>query len=61
MFLPVIKEDKCTGCKACCRICPKLVLDETHEDVRVCNAALCTGCESCLAVCPEEAIEVQEI
>jgi NAD-dependent dihydropyrimidine dehydrogenase PreA subunit len=61
MFLPVIKADICTRCLACCRICPKMVLDEKDKDICVSNATLCTGCASCSAVCPEEAIEVKEI
>jgi MinD superfamily P-loop ATPase len=61
MFLPVIKEQDCDLCKACCRICPKMVLDEKDKDIFVSNATLCTGCESCSAVCPRNAIEVREI
>lgn len=61
MFFPVIKEEKCNLCKECCRICPKMVLEEKGQDVCISNATLCTGCESCSAVCPREAIEVREI
>jgi Pyruvate/2-oxoacid:ferredoxin oxidoreductase delta subunit len=61
MFLPVIKEDKCTGCRECARICPKMVLDVEDEEIKVSDAYYCTGCESCSVVCPHRAIEVKEI
>jgi Pyruvate/2-oxoacid:ferredoxin oxidoreductase delta subunit len=61
MFLPVIEEQKCTNCKKCARICPKLVLESRDKDVAVSMPTFCTGCESCSAVCPHKAIQVREI
>jgi len=61
MYLPVKKDEKCTCCRACARICPKNVFEEDDEELRVCNPLRCTGCESCSAVCPVEAIKVEEI
>jgi RnfABCDGE-type electron transport complex B subunit len=73
--LPVIDEDKCTGCKACERICPKDIL-EVHPisqtvHVRCLNRdkgpavkkycpSGCIGCRRCLKACPHEAIQVEE-
>ncbi len=61
MFIPVIKDDKCTNCKACSRICPKLVFRDEDSEVRVSDPSCCTGCESCTAVCSYGAIKVEEV
>ncbi len=61
MFIPVIKDDKCTNCKACARICPKLVFEDEEPEVCVSDPSHCTGCESCTAVCPHNAIKVEEV
>jgi NAD-dependent dihydropyrimidine dehydrogenase PreA subunit len=61
MYIPVIQDEKCTNCRACERICPKLVFDADREDVTVCDPSKCTGCESCCAVCPAKAIEVKDM
>jgi len=61
MFLPVIKDDECTNCLECAKICPKNVFDREQDEVTVSDPSLCTGCESCSAVCPQKAIRVEEI
>lgn len=61
MFIPVIKDDKCTNCRACSRICPKLVFEDEEREVCVSDPSHCTGCESCTAVCPYDAIKVEEV
>ncbi len=61
MFIPVIKDDKCTKCQACARICPKLVFMDKDSEVCVYDPTHCTGCESCTAVCPHDAIKIQEV
>lgn len=62
MYIPVIRDDECTNCRACARICPKQVFTgERDEDVSVSNPMACTGCESCTAVCPAKAITVKEV
>ncbi len=61
MYVPVIKYEECTCCRACVLICPKNVFEEDEKEPRVGNRLYCTGCDSCTAVCPVEAIEVEEI
>ncbi|MBI5571440.1 MAG: 4Fe-4S binding protein [Desulfomonile tiedjei] len=61
MFWPVIKENECTNCRACQRICPKMVFDLEDRKVTVAMPTYCTGCESCSEVCPLKAIDVREI
>lgn len=61
MYFPIIREEDCTKCLACARICPKLVLQENDREVSVAEPSRCTGCKSCSAVCPLNAIQVEEI
>jgi indolepyruvate ferredoxin oxidoreductase, alpha subunit len=61
MFIPVIDDDKCDNCKACAKICPKIVFESDDESVQVANPIFCTGCESCSAVCPKNALKIQDM
>lgn len=61
MYMPIIKDEDCTRCRACANICPKDVFDADEEELSVSNPVYCTGCESCTAVCPMAAIEVEEL
>ncbi|ACS33631.1 Indolepyruvate ferredoxin oxidoreductase alpha subunit (iorA) [Thermococcus gammatolerans EJ3] len=56
--LPVVIEDKCTGCKACILLtgCPALVYDPETNKVRI-DSLLCTGCGVCNQTCPFDAIK----
>jgi len=57
-FRPIIglKEDKCTGCLRCIRICPvKMCNDASKEGLVTFNGDLCIGCGECLSVCDPKA------
>ncbi|MFA4669716.1 indolepyruvate ferredoxin oxidoreductase subunit alpha [Pyrococcus kukulkanii] len=56
--IPVVIEDKCTGCKACILLtgCPALVYDPETRKVRIDNL-ICTGCGICNQTCPFDAIK----
>ena len=56
--IPLVIEDKCTGCKACILLtgCPALVYDPETNKVRIDNL-LCTGCGVCNQTCPFDAIK----
>ncbi|WP_297470772.1 indolepyruvate ferredoxin oxidoreductase subunit alpha [Thermococcus sp.] len=56
--IPLVLEDKCTGCKACILLtgCPALVYDPETNKVRIDNL-LCTGCGVCNQTCPFDAIK----
>ncbi|NJE03687.1 indolepyruvate ferredoxin oxidoreductase subunit alpha [Thermococcus sp. MV11] len=56
--IPMVLEDKCTGCKACILLtgCPALVYDPETNKVRIDNL-LCTGCGVCNQTCPFDAIK----
>lgn len=70
----VVDEEKCTGCGACSKACPKHLIDlkPQSEIIRVqCNsseklkavkdvcASGCMGCGVCARVCPEKAIVIE--
>lgn len=52
---PIVKQDKCVGCKACARIC-------AHDGPQFENGKCtidhdkCAGCGRCIGVCPKDAI-----
>ena len=56
--LPVVIDDRCTGCKACILLtgCPALVYEPKTNKVRI-DELLCTGCGVCNQTCPFEAIK----
>ena len=60
--MPVIDQEKCTGCRTCQRFC---TVDAIHFESKKCHIdpELCTECYVCLRmeVCPEKAIYAQDI
>lgn len=54
-FRPVVKEDQCTGCKTCARICP---MSNISVDDKAHIGENCTICLGCVHVCPQQAIGV---
>jgi MinD superfamily P-loop ATPase len=61
MYMPVIKDEKCSKCRRCINICPKDVFECREANVCIVNPIYCTGCDSCTAVCDEGAITVEEL
>jgi len=71
--IPVVIDDKCTGCTLCAPACPKdliemipaasdiqILCNSTHkgsEVKKVCTVG-CIACDICVKVCPYEAIAV---
>ncbi len=73
--IPVVNEDKCTGCGNCVKSCPRKILElvPINKKVRVfCNSkdkgsivrkickAGCIGCGKCERICPVNAIVVKD-
>ena len=56
--IPLVVEEKCTGCKACILLtgCPALVYDPKTNKVKI-DGLLCTGCGVCNQTCPFDAIK----
>ena len=62
-FVPDVDLSKCTGCDACCRICPTGALslintDSSHLRYSM-EANRCTGCMLCADVCDTDAVFVR--
>ena len=55
---PIIKAEKCRGCKRCMRECANngLMFDETTKKMQV-NQENCVGCGRCLGACNFDAID----
>jgi len=61
-LIPVIDEDRCSGCSLCELTCPfkAIQLEETEEGRKAkVIAASCKGCGACGAGCPQKAITMQ--
>ncbi|MGF7057385.1 ATP-binding protein [Brassicibacter mesophilus] len=56
--IPIIDENKCTGCKKCVNICQFNALALVKQNVMLFEK-LCHGCGACTIVCPVNAITEQ--
>ena len=54
-----VKEDVCTGCNICIRLCPYNAIEKDEVGVAHIIEVLCKGCGVCAASCPEKAIFVR--
>ncbi len=54
-----VKEETCTGCGTCVKICPYSAIQKDENGVARVNDVLCKGCGVCAASCPEEAIDMR--
>ena len=56
--IPIIDEEKCTGCKKCVDICQFNALALVKQNVMLFEK-LCHGCGACTIICPVSAISEQ--
>lgn len=54
---PFTIPEKCTGCAACMKVCPKTAISVVKKKSAI-NQNLCIGCFECMHVCPEHAIDI---
>jgi NAD-dependent dihydropyrimidine dehydrogenase PreA subunit len=58
---PVIRTNKCTGCRACRDVCPMDIFRTAkagHAMTLKKNIGECIGCEECVIECPSDAIRL---
>jgi NADH:ubiquinone oxidoreductase subunit F (NADH-binding)/(2Fe-2S) ferredoxin/NAD-dependent dihydropyrimidine dehydrogenase PreA subunit len=55
----VVLAEKCTGCQACKKACPKECIKGTLKDVHLIDQKNCIKCGACKEACKFEAIEEQ--
>jgi Na+-translocating ferredoxin:NAD+ oxidoreductase RNF subunit RnfB len=66
-FLPVIREERCTGCRKCVQICPVEAMglvsaNDPHrpkQEKAKLNAKFCLGCGLCVRACTAGAIRLE--
>jgi uncharacterized protein len=54
---PFTIAEKCTGCAACMKVCPKAAISVVKKKSAI-DQNLCIGCFECMHVCPEHAIDI---
>ena len=54
---PFTITEKCTGCAACMKVCPKTAISVVKKKSAI-DQNLCIGCFECMHVCPEHAIDI---
>jgi uncharacterized protein len=54
---PFTIPEKCTGCAACMKVCPKTAISVVKKKSAI-DQNLCIGCFECMHVCPEHAIDI---
>ncbi|MCK9581083.1 MAG: DUF362 domain-containing protein [Methanoregula sp.] len=54
---PFTIPEKCTGCAACMKVCPKTAISVVKKKSAI-DQNLCIGCFECLHACPEHAIDI---
>jgi ferredoxin len=66
-FLPVVKEDECTGCGKCVSVCPVEAMtlvsaNDPHQPNRkkaLLNEEICLGCGVCVRTCAKNGISLE--
>jgi len=54
---PFTIPEKCTGCAACMKVCPKNAISVVKKKSAI-DQNLCIGCFECMHACPEHAIDI---
>jgi NADH:ubiquinone oxidoreductase subunit F (NADH-binding)/(2Fe-2S) ferredoxin len=54
-----ISEEKCTGCRACVKVCPVSCIHLANKPAYRIDTKVCTHCGACLAACKFDAVIVE--
>jgi uncharacterized protein len=54
---PFTISEKCTGCAACMKVCPKTAISVIKKKSAI-DMNLCIGCFECMHICPEHAVDI---
>jgi ferredoxin len=54
--LPLIDQQRCTGCGLCERLCPTKAVEVRGRRALIVRPEACTFCDVCESYCPEGAI-----
>jgi len=57
-WVPVVAQERCTGCGQCIEACPRSSLERDEAAAVRVNAELCGSTESCLTYCSDDAIRM---
>ena len=55
IFSKRVKEDKCTGCRVCTKVCPTEAIEVKLGKAEI-EKSLCLQCTNCTQACPKDAI-----
>jgi NAD-dependent dihydropyrimidine dehydrogenase PreA subunit len=57
-FMPMIDQNRCTGCRECVQVCPTGALEQRWGKAALVFPEQCTYCTACEDICPVGAIEL---
>lgn len=56
-----VKEDTCTGCTRCFKVCPTDAIVGAPKQIHAVVADACIACKNCVDVCPTECLQMHPI
>lgn len=57
-LITYIIDDKCTGCRACVKVCPQEAISGTKKERHVVDKSKCVKCGACRSICKFDAVRI---